>query len=115
MLCLCLQESKSWVLDKVMKGAPLPPASLPGHNTTTGVVQYSGVEKWNEKFRAKIQRKALTRHLGTFDTVEDAAKAWDKVVWVLGGRRSELNFPELMNEYDSEVGVCRIASALCAL
>lgn len=34
---------------------------------------------------------------------EAAAQAWDRVAWVYRGRQADLNFPELVHEYDSEV------------
>jgi hypothetical protein len=37
-----------------------------------------------------------------YNTVEQAAQAWDRVSWVYRRQLSHLNFPHLVHEYDSE-------------
>eukprot|EP00983_Pelagomonas_calceolata_P121683 1160823-Pelagomonas_calceolata.AAC.9 len=40
--------------------------------------------------------------LGMYDTEEQAAQAWDRVSWVYRGRAADLNFQDLIHEYDKE-------------
>lgn len=41
--------------------------------------------------------------LGMYDSEEEAAQAWDRVAWVYRGRAAELNFPDLVQVYDTPV------------
>jgi hypothetical protein len=63
-------------------------------NTTTG---YKGVSKQRDcpsnPYRASIRLKGVRRHLGSFPTAVDAAKAYDKAAIDLFGEFAWLNFP----------------------
>ena len=59
-----------------------------------GVTQVKGSGKWQASYRHG--EKLL--HLGTYDTAEDAAKAYDRAVIRIKGNRATTNFP--LEDYD---------------
>lgn len=67
---------------------------------TTG---YKGVRKEGHTYSAIITIKGKHEYLGSFNTKIQAAKAYDKKAYELYGDKAILNFPELIDEYKSEV------------
>lgn len=57
--------------------------------------KYRGVT-WNSvlgKWRARIQMKHNNKHLGHFDSEQEAARAWDRAATAAGRPAAQLNFP----------------------
>lgn len=55
---------------------------------------YRGVYKERDRWRAMIRNDGSLIHLGTFDTAEEAARAYDAVAKELHREFAQLNFPE---------------------
>lgn len=56
-----------------------------------GVTGFKGVRKMNKRFEAYIRENGRQRHLGMFDTAEDAARKYNERAKVLHGEFAALN------------------------
>ena len=61
--------------------------------------KYKGVFKCGKKFKAQIQMKNVQTYLGTFDTPEDAAKAYDAYALQSLGPKAKTNFDYGTSKY----------------
>jgi len=59
-------------------------------DTFKGVV----LDKRNGRWIARTKFRQRGFHIGTFDTAEEAARAYDKIAKILFGEYARLNFPE---------------------
>ncbi|XP_059663144.1 ethylene-responsive transcription factor ERF053-like [Cornus florida] len=94
------QDSRSWFRPPVM---PVTPTKL-----------YRGVRqrhwgKWVAEIRLPRNRTRLW--LGTFDTAEDAAMAYDREAFKLRGENARLNFPELFLNKDKDTAAASASAS----
>jgi hypothetical protein len=55
------------------------------------------------RFAAEISVVGVCVWFGTFNTPEEAARAYDATVWRFGRPRCDMNFPEIMSQGASEM------------
>lgn len=88
------------------------PSAQPPHHSMVSATQYKGVRqrkwgKWVSEIREPRKRSRIW--LGSYDSAEDAARAYDMAARMLRGRRAGLNFP---NSFDAVVLPPATAEAL---
>ncbi|HEX9133056.1 MAG TPA: AP2/ERF family transcription factor, partial [Ktedonobacteraceae bacterium] len=88
------QAKLNFPLDEVLAWENLPRPLSSNTSGYRGVTQIKRSGKWQASYRHG--KKLL--HLGTYDTAEDAAKAYDRAVIRLKGHRATTNFP--LGDYD---------------
>ena len=69
---------------------------------STNTTGFKGVSKQGHKFRAQIKIVRETKSLGTFDTASAAGLAWDRAAIKEGRPSSDLNFPDVEHDDDSD-------------
>ncbi len=72
----------------------------PRHRSMSGFigVRHRPSGRWSAEITVNGQRW----YMGTFDTAELAARAFDTAAWRFGRPRSELNFPDVPNRAEAE-------------
>ncbi|XP_030533494.2 ethylene-responsive transcription factor 1A-like [Rhodamnia argentea] len=90
----------SWSVGCVAAPPTPPPSAVPAKGK-----RYIGVRQRREKFTAEIRNSAKEggrEWLGTFETAEDAARAYDKAAYRIHGQWHLLNFPDRINSGEPE-------------
>ena len=76
--------------------------------------KYKGVffEKKSKKWRASIKHNGITKHLGSFDNENDAARVYDEAAKIYHGEYAVLNFKEAIQNSRTEEQINRLRAVL---
>lgn len=87
--------------------------ATPGQNAANmrrpyGISRFKGVHPWQGRWRAMIRERGKTRHIGMYDTEEDAAIAYDERARIVFGQFAATNadlglLPAPAHQADAEV------------
>ena len=69
---------------------------------STNTVGYRGVYKHGKKYQANLAINSKQKHLGMYDTVKEAAIAYDRAVLKANKSTTLLNFPDMVHNLDVE-------------
>jgi len=112
------EQSDGDVVGKNSKTVVLRKRSGPKSRSSAykGVTQYKKTGRWEAHiWLPNPNGRGSQRHLGSYETAEHAAKAFDRATIHLRGKQEELNFPWSDYENDDFLRVRVVAYFFCLL